>query len=57
MIISAYPSGNANLSDEDDPFWEAAQEEQMPVHIHSGLRQAGKRTAGSFQKAAAVGRA
>ena len=53
VIISAFPSGNAELSAEDDPFWEAAEEEQMPVHIHSGLRQAGKRTAGSFQQAAA----
>ncbi len=53
VIISAYPSGNSDLSAEDDAFWEAAEEEQMPVHIHTGLRQAGKRTAGSFQKAAA----
>jgi predicted TIM-barrel fold metal-dependent hydrolase len=54
VIISAYPSGEADLSEEDDPFWEAAEEEQMPVHIHSGLRQAGQRKSqGSFQKAAA----
>ena len=53
VIISAFPSGNAELSAEDDAFWEAAEEEQMPIHIHSGLRQAGKRTAGDFQKAAA----
>lgn len=55
VIISAYPSGEADLSIDDDPFWEACEEEQMPVHIHSGLRQAGKRkSAGSFQKAAAA---
>ena len=54
VIVSAYPSGNATLSRDDDPFWEAAQEEAMPVHIHSGLSQAGKRrTAGAF-KAEAV---
>jgi predicted TIM-barrel fold metal-dependent hydrolase len=53
VIISAYPSGHSELSAEDDAFWEAAEEEQMPIHIHSGLRQAGKRTAGTFQKAAA----
>jgi predicted TIM-barrel fold metal-dependent hydrolase len=53
VIVSAYPSGNPDLSEEDDAFWEAAEEEKMPVHIHSGLRQAGKRTAGSFKKAAA----
>jgi predicted TIM-barrel fold metal-dependent hydrolase len=58
VIISAYPSGNPTLSEEDDAFWEVAEEEQMPVHIHSGLRQAGGRTAGSFKKAAAsAGRA
>jgi uncharacterized protein len=53
VIISAFPSGNPELSEEDDPFWEAAEEDQMPVHIHSGLRQAGARTAASFQQAAA----
>jgi uncharacterized protein len=52
VIISAFPSGNAELSAEDDPFWEAAEEEQMPIHIHSGLRQAGQRTAASFKQAA-----
>ncbi|MFZ0667809.1 MAG: amidohydrolase family protein [Acidimicrobiales bacterium] len=55
VIISAYPSGGSDLSVDDDPFWEAAEEEQIPIHIHSGLRQAGKRkSAGSFQKAAAA---
>ena len=53
VIISAYPSGGSDLSGADDPFWEAAEEEQVVIHIHSGLRQAGKRKAGSFQKAAA----
>jgi predicted TIM-barrel fold metal-dependent hydrolase len=58
VIISAYPSGNPTLSEEDDAFWEVAEEEQLPVHIHSGLRQAGGRKAGSFKKAAAsAGRA
>ncbi|HXX90392.1 MAG TPA: amidohydrolase family protein [Acidimicrobiales bacterium] len=53
VIISAYPSGNDDLSADDDPFWEAAEEEQVVVHVHTGLRQAGTRRAGSFQKAAA----
>ena len=58
VIISAFPSGEAELSAEDDPFWEAAEEEQLPVHIHTSLRQAGARTAGSFQQAASfLGRA
>jgi predicted TIM-barrel fold metal-dependent hydrolase len=43
VIISGYPSGGVTLSDEDDPFFEAAEEEQIPVHVHSGLTQAGKR--------------
>ncbi len=54
VIISAYPSGGSRLSADDDPFFEAAEAEGMPVHIHSGLRQAGKRKkAGSGQRAAA----
>jgi len=54
VIISAFPSGNAKLSEADDPFWAAAEAEQLPVHIHSGLSQAGKRKPGSFKKAAAA---
>jgi predicted TIM-barrel fold metal-dependent hydrolase len=54
VIISAYPSGNPTLSDEDDPFWEAAEQEQVTVHIHSGLSHAGRRTRGSGAAAAAV---
>jgi len=46
VILSAYPSGGAELSTDDDPFWEAAEEEQVPVHIHTGLSHAGKRKAG-----------
>jgi predicted TIM-barrel fold metal-dependent hydrolase len=53
VILSAYPSGNAALSAADDPFWEAAEEEQIVVHIHSALSQAGKRGAGSTQAGAA----
>ena len=47
VILSAYPSGGAELSADDDPFWEAAEYEAMPVHIHSGLTHAGKRKAGA----------
>lgn len=55
VIISAYPSGNATLSPDDDPFWEAAEEEGIPVHIHSGLSQAGKRRqAGASRQAASA---
>jgi predicted TIM-barrel fold metal-dependent hydrolase len=44
VIISGYPSGGPTLSADDDPFWAAAQDLQMPVHIHVGLPNAGKRT-------------
>jgi predicted TIM-barrel fold metal-dependent hydrolase len=54
VIISAYPSGNATLSLDDDPFWEAAEQERMPIHIHVGLSQAGKRRAAGAGQAEAV---
>jgi predicted TIM-barrel fold metal-dependent hydrolase len=41
VIISALPSGNPDLSAEDDPFWAAAEEAGMPVHVHAGLKHAG----------------
>jgi predicted TIM-barrel fold metal-dependent hydrolase len=42
VIISALPSGNAELSAEDDPFWAAAEAAELPVHIHVGLKHAGQ---------------
>ena len=47
VILSGYPSGGAALSADDDAFWAAAEEEQLPVHIHSGLPHAGKRQTGA----------
>ena len=41
VIISALPSGNKDLSGDDDPFWAAAEEAELPVHIHVGLKHAG----------------
>lgn len=41
VIISALPSGNADLSRDDDPFWAAAEEAGLAVHIHVGLKHAG----------------
>lgn len=41
LILSALPSGNKELSAEDDPFWKAAEEEELPIHIHVGLKHAG----------------
>ncbi|HEY6319649.1 MAG TPA: amidohydrolase family protein [Acidimicrobiia bacterium] len=46
VILSAYPSGDPSLSDADDPFWAAAEEEEIPVHVHVGLNQAGGRQRG-----------
>ena len=54
VIISAYPSGNPTLTRDDDPFFAAAEEETMPVHIHSGLSQAGRRQKGSGAAAAVI---
>jgi predicted TIM-barrel fold metal-dependent hydrolase len=54
VIISAYPSGEADLCEADDPFWAAAEEAQMPVHVHSGLSQAGRRKQAGAGRAAAI---
>ena len=43
VILAAWPSGNPELSDDDDRFWEAAEHEEMVVHIHGGISVAGGR--------------
>ena len=37
VLLSAWPSGNLNLSDADDPFFAAAERLGMPISIHCGL--------------------
>jgi len=37
VVISCWPSAGDGISDEDDPFWAAAEEEGMPVCIHINL--------------------
>jgi predicted TIM-barrel fold metal-dependent hydrolase len=34
VIVTAWPSGGDSISDEDDPFWAAAEETQMPISLH-----------------------
>src|SRR5256714_2981832 len=37
VVISCWPSAGDGISDDDDPFWAAAEEERMPVCIHINL--------------------
>ena len=37
VVISCWPSGGDSISDDDDPFWAAAADEEMPVCIHINL--------------------
>jgi predicted TIM-barrel fold metal-dependent hydrolase len=37
VVISMWPSGGESISDDDDAFWAAAADEQMPVCIHINL--------------------
>ncbi len=50
VIISALPSGKRELSREDDPFWAAAEEAELPVHIHVGLKHAGMAVVNEIRK-------
>jgi predicted TIM-barrel fold metal-dependent hydrolase len=36
-VIGCWPSGRDSISDDDDPFWAAAADEDMPVCIHINL--------------------
>lgn len=37
VVISGWPSGNAAISEADDPFWAEAEALAMPVMIHGGI--------------------
>ncbi len=50
VILSALPSGNKDLSRDDDPFWQAAEDAGLPVHIHSGLKHAGMAQVGELRQ-------
>jgi predicted TIM-barrel fold metal-dependent hydrolase len=50
VVLSNWPTGNEALSEDDDPFWAAAQETGLPVAIHinvisRGARQAARQAA------------
>jgi len=50
VIISALPSGQKDLSSDDDSFWAAAEEAELPVHIHVGLKHAGMAVVSDVRK-------
>ena len=37
VLVSSWPSGNANVSEADDPFFAEAQKRGVPVSLHIGL--------------------
>jgi predicted TIM-barrel fold metal-dependent hydrolase len=37
VVISSWPSGGENISPEDDAFWQACVDANMPVNIHISL--------------------
>ncbi len=56
VVISNWPSGGEQISDEDDAFWAAAQEVGIPVCIHINLisraaRQRNRKAAGNAGRA------
>src|SRR5256712_10162558 len=42
VLLSAWPSGNPNLSEADDAFFAEAERLGMPISIHCGLSARGK---------------
>ncbi len=45
LSLATWPTGEAALSPEDDPFFAAAQELELPLHLHIALGVAGARGA------------
>jgi predicted TIM-barrel fold metal-dependent hydrolase len=43
VVLGVFPSGKAYPTDEDDRFWVAAQEMDMPVTVHVGFDRNGPR--------------
>jgi predicted TIM-barrel fold metal-dependent hydrolase len=60
VTISCWPAGGESISQDDDPFWAAAQDEEMPVCIHINLisrksRQKQRQAAEAARKAGGGG--
>ncbi|HLH24335.1 MAG TPA: amidohydrolase family protein [Chloroflexota bacterium] len=53
VMLSAYPSGRGYPTPEDDRFWAAALDLQMPLTIHQQLDRSGERARPPFQYPAA----
>jgi predicted TIM-barrel fold metal-dependent hydrolase len=49
VLLQGFPAGKAYPSDEDDRFWERAQELRMPVSVHVDLDRAGERKTPLFK--------
>jgi predicted TIM-barrel fold metal-dependent hydrolase len=55
VALSAWPSGGDNLSPQDDPFWNAAAELDMPVSIHLLLAAQQAKLGASNKGSVAIG--
>jgi predicted TIM-barrel fold metal-dependent hydrolase len=55
VALSAWPSGGDNLRPEDDPFWDAAAELDMPVSIHLLLAAQQQKLGASNKGSVAIG--
>jgi predicted TIM-barrel fold metal-dependent hydrolase len=55
VAISAWPSGGDNLRPDDDPFWEAAADLDMPVSIHLLLAAQQQKMGASNKGSVAIG--
>ena len=56
VIITSFPSGSAQVSRADDPFWEAMEALELPVHIHTRLTPAGKQPGAAATARASLGK-
>jgi len=55
VALSAWPSGGDNLRPEDDPFWDAAAELDVPVSIHLLLAAQQQKMGASNKGSVAIG--